>query len=242
MTTAPLLIWLLLSWMMAPWQGLAPTPGGLKGYAGGGGGISFDASSGTTATAQSSLTWSHTCTGANLALFVSAAYAGDTPTITGVTYNSVAMTQVWQLDASGGVVARSSGWILVNPATGTHNIVVTYSPAGAGYNAAAATSWTGVNQTTPNRTATTGGGGGGSNPATLTVSNSQSGDVVVDGVVAYASNTMAANHNSRVSQLNLETSNYSHGTQSFAATGSATMTWTPTSDFWTMGAIPLIPQ
>lgn len=36
MTTAPLLIWLLLSWMMAPWQGLAPTPGGLKGYPGGG--------------------------------------------------------------------------------------------------------------------------------------------------------------------------------------------------------------
>lgn len=64
MTTAPLLIWLLLSWMMAPWQGLAPTPGGLKGYAGGGGGTwTYRTGNGTGGGATSSTTVATTLTG-----------------------------------------------------------------------------------------------------------------------------------------------------------------------------------
>ena len=51
----------------------------------------FDAAGSGPSTSATSLTWSHTCAGANRILFVGFLSNG---TVTGVTYNGVAMTQV----------------------------------------------------------------------------------------------------------------------------------------------------
>lgn len=70
---------------------------------------------------------------------------------TGVTFNGVALT----LLAAATQTAEFSIWGLVAPASGSHNVVVTFSGAAAFAGSAYAASWTGVNQTTPvNTTAT----------------------------------------------------------------------------------------
>lgn len=85
-------------------------------------------------TSVSSATWSHTCTGSNLILIVGANSRGvksDTnTTVTGVTYNGVALTKIRadQIDGSSApdtFRGRSELWYLIAPATGAHNVVVT---------------------------------------------------------------------------------------------------------------------
>ena len=87
--------------------------------------ISFDASS-SGSTTDTSLTFSHTCTGSNLILFISAR-TNNNATVTGITYNSVAMTRI----ATGTVNPISSRYVtlfyLLSPATGAHDIVISLS-------------------------------------------------------------------------------------------------------------------
>lgn len=73
-----------------------------------------------------SLTYSHTCTGSNLILWVGTAQNVDNGTdhITGVTYNSVAMSAKGNTNSNGGS-HRSKLWVLLGPATGANNIVIT---------------------------------------------------------------------------------------------------------------------
>jgi len=105
--------------------------------------IASDATS-TGVNSSTSLTVSHTCTGSDRVLEVSCwTNAGDT---TGVTYNGVSMTAVYLNQDVGGV--RCSTFTLVNPASGTNNIVL--SRSGTNFNVLAAKSYTGVDQTTPN--------------------------------------------------------------------------------------------
>lgn len=88
--------------------------------------IALDSSNITSALTGPTLTFSHTCSGSNRILFVGAfAASATTETITGVTYNSVAMTRIdfnnpqsnWEL----------SLWYLIAPSTGAHNVVITAS-------------------------------------------------------------------------------------------------------------------
>lgn len=99
-------------------------------------GIGFDSSSiAATSGAQTSLTWSHTNNG-NI-LFVSIA-SGVNPSgdvITGLTYNSVAMTQVGKAAVQTNTYEYL--YILENAPTGTHNIVASASTS-TGMNASAA--------------------------------------------------------------------------------------------------------
>ncbi len=87
-------------------------------------GIALDAtSSGTASSASSPLVYSHTCTGVDLILFVSVIdTSGDT--VTGITYNGVAMTQITKC-LTGGVELYL--YYLINPATGAHNVSVSYT-------------------------------------------------------------------------------------------------------------------
>jgi len=84
--------------------------------------IAFDAASGRSSSAAPTLTIAHTCSsGLNRILFVSCSASGSN-TITGVTYNSVAMTQVATVAVG---TINSYLFSLANPASGTNNIVVT---------------------------------------------------------------------------------------------------------------------
>src|SRR5689334_10397419 len=95
--------------------------------------IAFDAASGNTdnSGAVTSLTWSHTCTGGALTLVVAVSISqatNGTVTCTGVTYNSVPMTQVDVADANGaGGRVKVYLFYLPAPATGAHNVVATIS-------------------------------------------------------------------------------------------------------------------
>lgn len=110
--------------------------------------IAFDAKSiGSSGTDVTSLTIAHTCTGSNLVLVVVATIQGNAATVTGITYNGVAMT----LGKKGGPDADNNQvylFYLANPATGTNNIVITYS-GNASPVFGAGISYTGANVSSP---------------------------------------------------------------------------------------------
>lgn len=108
--------------------------------------IAFDAaSSGGGSGASTTLSWSHTCTGANRLLVVGIldSEAGQTvDNVTGVTYGGVAMTKT---DASSlqTNVKTVSMWYLLSPAAGSNTITVTKSTSVNGMYGIAS-SYTGV--------------------------------------------------------------------------------------------------
>ena len=105
--------------------------------------IAFDAQSTVAATTGTSLTFAHTTTGTDRMIFAN--YHSDTGSdlITGITYNSVSMTQV------GSSIRVPSDrymgmYFLRNPASGSNNVVLTGSSSAA--IRASAISFTGVFQ------------------------------------------------------------------------------------------------
>lgn len=118
-------------------------------------GIYFDAASNSGyKAALSTYNWSHTTTGTNLGLLVNVSIFA-TGTVTGVTYNSVAL-QFIRFDSIG--VYRNEIWVLEGPTLGTNNVVVTLNTSLTSI--ASAASYTGVNQTemVESNTGTTGSG------------------------------------------------------------------------------------
>jgi hypothetical protein len=106
--------------------------------------ISYDTSAYHGGTNATSITFAHVDgVGSNRILWVGILTGGG-DTVTGVTYNGVAMTQ-----ASKNTSMPSTNvlylYYLVNPATGSNNIVV--SQTGSGYLNAASTSYFGASQT-----------------------------------------------------------------------------------------------
>lgn len=214
-----------------------------NGAAGGGGGsIAFDAASGSDQDSSgTTLTFAHTVASGGV-LVVIAAYLGDSPTISGVTYDTVALTQLLgTTDNSGGVGAKISAWAIHNPTTGSSkNIVITYSATGGGYFAGIGLSYTGVVNSSVaamHRTIYSGGAGGGG--ADLTVVDSQSGDMVVCGLANWASNPTSG-QTLRKEQLDAGTGTYDLSASDKVATGGNTaMTWT-NDDFTTICGFALI--
>lgn len=86
--------------------------------------IAIDASTDSGGSVGTSITWSHTCTGSNLILWVGIT-ENTSDTDTGITYNSVAMTLVDK------IAVPSERWVylyyLLNPATGAHSITANNS-------------------------------------------------------------------------------------------------------------------
>lgn len=93
-------------------------------------GIAHDADSGAQGVFVNTVSWNHTCTGADLRLIVTMAYSlVPTMSVTAVTYNTVPMTVVGStLTAPGGI--KSVTYELLNPDTGTHSIKLDTDNAG----------------------------------------------------------------------------------------------------------------
>lgn len=108
--------------------------------------IAFDADDGSSDTggAATSLTYSHTCSGTDRILFVSVGLNTNGDNVTGVTYNGVAMTQI--ATATANASNRSYLYYLINPATGSNNVVVSLGSASNVYSSSA--SYTGAKQST----------------------------------------------------------------------------------------------
>lgn len=111
--------------------------------------IAYDASSRGAVAAGTSITFSHTCTGADLALFVGVQYFDDDSSAPTATYNGVSMTLVVEATSTElGSFQRERLFVLVAPATGSNNVVVSFGATVVAGEAQAA-SYTGVDQTTP---------------------------------------------------------------------------------------------
>lgn len=117
--------------------------------------IAFDSASSGEIASSTTLTVAHTCTGSDRVLFVAVFDAGF---VSGVTYNGVALTlgksqTIWY----GGATAKI--YYLINPSSGTNNIVLSRPTAG-GMRLAAA-SYTGAGNSIDATTGNTNSGPGG---------------------------------------------------------------------------------
>lgn len=88
--------------------------------------IALDASSASFVNPGTSLTYSHTCTGSDLILLVGVRGTSTNGSITGVTYNGVAMTEVTRVLETGGNIYIYL-FYLIAPATGANDIVISSS-------------------------------------------------------------------------------------------------------------------
>ena len=88
--------------------------------------IAYDAVSNATGNEVSSLTWSHTCSGSDRVLVVGISIANTSNSITGVTYNGVAMTKASAGTASIAPDQITEIYYLANPATEANNIVASF--------------------------------------------------------------------------------------------------------------------
>lgn len=123
--------------------------------------IAFDAVTNTANVSATSLTFSHTCTGSNRILFVGVLGVD----VTGITYNGVAMSLVNSGNGVAGINLYL--YILVNPASGTNNVVVTQNTNG--FLDASSTSYTGAAQSgQPDNKGTNFSVSGASNTVTVT--------------------------------------------------------------------------
>lgn len=87
-------------------------------------------------------TLSHTCTGSDLVLLVGTNNDSVAGAVTGITYNGVALTKQAENTITGGGGQTNGLWYLDNPATGTNDIVVTFTNTG-GFTSIRAISYTG---------------------------------------------------------------------------------------------------
>lgn len=134
----------------------------------------FDAVSSAINQTTTTPSWSHTCTGTNLLLVVTVGWRHQDPgnAITGITYNSVALTQLGT--TSNGEFATAEIWYLLAPATGTHTVAATFTDLARAH--LGAVSYTAVNQSTPLGTYASNTGTSTAPSVTVT---SATGDVVI---------------------------------------------------------------
>lgn len=109
--------------------------------------IAFDANTTVQTAISITLTYNHTVgAGADRILFV-LVWTGSGSVTTGVTYNGVAMTKIADKAAAG--ATEMSLWRLTNPASGSHDVVVTNNGGGAARSTSYSSSYSGVAQTNP---------------------------------------------------------------------------------------------
>lgn len=90
--------------------------------------IAFDAAAASSATTGTSVTYSHTCSGSNLILFVGVnVFNPGTDDVTGVTYGGVAMTQITKVTNALGAGQTNYLYYLVSPKTGANNVIASKS-------------------------------------------------------------------------------------------------------------------
>jgi MSHA biogenesis protein MshQ len=197
--------------------------------------ILVDANSTTKTTSSgSTVSWNHTVgSGSNTALVVEV-YSGGGERATAVTFNGVSMSSLGHDTAS---PQSLSTFILVAPSSGTHQIQVTMSNSGVPV-VAGATSYTGVNQSTPASNWT-------SNDGTATSSSlteSSGSGWFVDAVGVVASSASVVNQTLQWSAVASGSKSYTAGSSTTTGAGPTSWSFSGSSDwiavgFW-LNAIP----
>lgn len=199
-----------------------------------------DAAGAGGASPVSPVTWTHVCTGANLALFVGICVdvSDDTTVnVTGVTYNTVAMTEVLRRHANDGTVGYASLWVLAAPASGSHTVSVTFTGSPANLEAGSV-SFTGTDQVTPYAHQTSAVGN--TNAPTVNVTSAV-GNAVVDLVVSGAGVSSSGQTSRWIKNLGGVAAG-GNGAQSTAAgAASVTMSYTLAGvDFWALIGVDVV--
>lgn len=206
-------------------------------------GITFDAASNSGyQAAASTYNWSHTCTGSNLYLTVGISMLSLAQTVSGITYNSVAMTFLGAQNSVSGA-ARVELWGLVAPATGSNTIAVTLT--GAIASAGNASSYAGVHQTSPTESFNSAQATNvGAADATVNVTTVANNDWCVD---ILATDDTAVTVGAGQTQTGNVTGAGGSGTMSYEGpqtpAGTVTMSWTNVAALatWSIGSIALRP-
>lgn len=200
--------------------------------------LAVDAAASCAGTGVSSLTCAHTVSGSNRELVNWISWYHPLSTLSGSAYNGVSLTAIPSGSAANGQY-HIDGLHLIAPATGTNNLVATFS--GSVYDVGmGSVSFTGADQTTPLGTAVTATGT--STTPSVTVS-SAAGEIVVDGLAIIHGSTLTVG-GSQTQQWNAIATGgfikYAGSTQNGAA--STTNTWTNgNSQTWAQGAVPVKP-
>jgi hypothetical protein len=188
--------------------------------------IAFDAAATSSALGASSLTYSHTCTGSNLILWVSAGVnsADASDHVTGVTYNGVAMTRAV---ASINAVANEDPvylYYLVAPATGAHNVVVSLNASKDVYSVAS--SYTGAAQTgQPDATTSGATGLGTANSLSMSLTVVASGCWVISAATDEQSGSPSAGTGLSSTRSSQTFESVTADTNGTVSTGSYSVTW-----------------
>jgi hypothetical protein len=168
-------------------------------------------------------------------------------TVSNVTYNGVGLTPVGS--ATQGIGSRVEIWSLIAPATGTHDVVVTFSANLEETAKVGVMTFTGVHQTTPLGTFV-GANGNSLGPATVDVS-SATNELVFDTVGCSlvtngcTSLTVGAGQTQRwLEQTPDGAPGYRGGGSTEPGAATVTMSWTiggTASSPWAIGAVPIKP-
>jgi hypothetical protein len=181
-------------------------------------GIEFDAisSGGNGGTSQ---TFSHTCTGIDRLLFVGGFNQEASSTITGVTYDGVALTEI---DSSSQTNNSVSLWYLIAPSTGASDVVITRSTSSNALTGVAV-SYTGCLQSGVPDSDNTGGAGSGS---TLTIATTTVEDNCwITGIFRNESGVNSAGDNTTMRNSSSIAMGDTNGSQSPAGSHSIAASW-----------------
>jgi hypothetical protein len=200
--------------------------------------IAFDDDAQSGGRLVDELTYSHTCTGSDLILLVSANLKRlGSETVTGVTYDGVALTLI---DSDVGGQRYASLWYLVGPATGANDIVVSVSQTVQSVDSGSI-SLTGVDQSVPLGTANTANGSGTAPSVTVSAATD---DLVVDALCIENAGTLSvgASQTQRYNAVGADGWNKRAGSTEPGA-ASVTMSWSDTvGGQWAIVAVPVKPK
>ncbi len=184
--------------------------------------IAFDAQSTKYVDSGTGMTWNHTCTGANRILLVGI-FRASASRISAITYAGEAMTNLVTIDTNS---VYLSVWYIVNPASGTNAISVTFNGTYT-YVIGGGVSYTGVNQADPVGTPV------GTQASANNISHniaSAANQVVVDFVGVGASPTLGAGQTIRMQSSRY--AGYCYASDAPGAAPNVAMSWTVGSVVW----------
>ena len=179
------------------------------------------------------VTVSHTTSaGTNRLMLVGVSMEPEGETVTSVSYNGSGMTLIGVEEDSGGK-ARVEIWGLVNPDSGTHDVVVNLPGTVHKGVVVGATTFTGVNQTNP----WLGFNGESGKSATASVTLSSATDDLVFAVVQSLKGTSALPDAGQAEQWDIDAQDANGSGTVEAGATSVTSSWTVIDDVWSAAAV-----
>ncbi|MGB6045519.1 MAG: DUF4347 domain-containing protein, partial [Pirellulales bacterium] len=197
--------------------------------------VAVDATS-TGATTGNSLTISHMTSGTSRLMLVGVSMDAQTSaSVTSVTYNGSALSLVGTIQDTGSNV-RVELWQMVAPATGTHDVVVSFSQSMTEGGIAGVMTFNGVDQTTPLGSFASAQGIG--TTASVNVSTDV-GDLVFSTMGVDGGTDDALNHAAGQTEYweTFQPGTEGAGSTKLATSTSETMSWTFLSNQWAIGAV-----